>query len=110
VFFVFFFILRVDQYIIDEHHDKLVQILHKVLVHQILIVGWGFSQSKINHHILVQTIPENEGSLREVTFLYLQLILSRSKIDFRDHTRNMELIKQTFNPRQRVLVLDSNLI
>jgi hypothetical protein len=43
MFFKFFFILRVDQYIIDEHHDKLVQILYKDFVHQIHKVGWGIS-------------------------------------------------------------------
>jgi hypothetical protein len=42
MFLMFFFALRVDQYVIDEHHIELVQILHKVLVHEIYIVGWGF--------------------------------------------------------------------
>jgi hypothetical protein len=77
MFLMFFFILRVDQYIIDEHHDKLIQILHKFLVHQIHIVGQDFNQFKIHHHLLVQTIPQNEGRLQKVTFSYLQLILSR---------------------------------
>jgi hypothetical protein len=62
MFFVFFFILRVDLYVIDEHYDELVQIFHKVIVHQIHIVGWGFSQSKRCHRILIRTIPQNEGS------------------------------------------------
>jgi hypothetical protein len=93
MFFMLFFALGVNQHTIDEHYDELVQILHKVLVHHILIVGWGFSQSKIHHRILVQTIPQNEGSLRKVTFLYIQLILSRSKIDLREHTCTTELIK-----------------
>jgi hypothetical protein len=61
MFFVFFFILRVDQYVIDEHHNKLVQILHNILVHEIYIVGQGFSQSKIHHYLLVRTIPQNES-------------------------------------------------
>jgi hypothetical protein len=105
-----FFALGVNQYVIDEHYDELVQIIHKVLVHQIHRVGQSISQSKINHHILVQTIPQNECNLRNVTFSYLWLILSQLKIDFIEHTCNMELIKQTINPRQRVLVLDGNLI
>jgi hypothetical protein len=37
--FMLFFTSSVDQYIIDEHHDKLVQILHENLVHQIHEVG-----------------------------------------------------------------------
>jgi hypothetical protein len=43
MFFVFFFALGVKQYVIDEHHIKLVHLLHKVLVHQNHIVGRGFS-------------------------------------------------------------------
>jgi hypothetical protein len=85
MFFVLFFILSVDQYIIDEHYDELVQILHKDLVHQIHKVGWCISQFKRHHHILIPAIPQNEGSLRNVSFSYLQLILSRSNIDFREH-------------------------
>jgi CBS domain containing-hemolysin-like protein len=39
-----------------------------------------------------------------------QLMIYRSKIDLREHTRTTELIEQIINPRQRVLVLDSYLI
>jgi hypothetical protein len=109
MFFVFFFALGVKQHIIDEHYDKLVQMFHKDLIRQIHKVGWDFYQSKMHHRLLVRTIPQNEGRLQKVTCLYFQLILSRSKIDFKEHMRTMELIKQTINPRQRVLVLDGNL-
>jgi hypothetical protein len=73
---MFFFILRVDHYTLDEHYDKLVQILHKVCVHQIHEVGRDFNQSKIHHHLLIRTIPQNEGRLQNVTSLYLRLVLS----------------------------------
>jgi hypothetical protein len=63
----FFFILRVDQYVIDFHHNKLDPILHKFLVHQIYIVGRVFNQSKIHHRLIVWTIPQNEGRLQKVT-------------------------------------------
>jgi hypothetical protein len=36
--------------------------------------------------MLVWTIPQNEGNLQNVAFLYLQLIISRSKINLREHT------------------------
>jgi hypothetical protein len=110
VFFMFFFILRVDQYIIDFHHNKLDLILHKVCVLQIHVVGQDFNQSKIHHCLIVRTIPQNEGRRRNVTFSYLHLILSRSKIDLGEHTRTTMLIKQIINPRQRAIVLDGNLI
>jgi hypothetical protein len=67
MFPVFFFILRVDQYVIDEPQNKLVQILYKFLVHHIHIVGRDLNQSKIYHRLLVRTIPQNEGRLQNVT-------------------------------------------
>ena len=33
-----FFILGVDQDIIDEHHDKLIQVLHKDFVHNAILI------------------------------------------------------------------------
>jgi hypothetical protein len=71
-----FFTSLVDQYIIDEHHDILVQILHKNLVHQIHKVGWCISQSKRHRHILIQTIPQNECSLQYVALLNIELMIS----------------------------------
>jgi hypothetical protein len=68
---VFFFSLGVSQYTINEYYDELVEILHKYLVYQIHKVGQGSSQSKIHHHLLVWTIPQNEGRLWKVTFSYL---------------------------------------
>jgi hypothetical protein len=52
--------------IIDEYHKKLVEILHKDLVHQIHKVGQGISQYKRHQRILVQTIPQNVGSIQNV--------------------------------------------
>jgi hypothetical protein len=96
--FVSSFILSADHYIIDEYYDELVQILHKDLAHQIHNIGWTISQPKRHHRLLEQTIPQNEGSFRKVTLSYLQLILSRSKINFREHTQTTELTKQIINP------------
>jgi hypothetical protein len=93
MFFGFFFALGVNQYTIDEHYDKLVKVFHKDRVHQIHIVSRGSSQSKIHHCILVWTIPPIVGNLWKVTCLYFQLILSRLKINFREHTCTMEMIK-----------------
>jgi hypothetical protein len=93
MFFVSSCNLSADKYIIDEYYDELVQILHKDLAHQIHKIGLSICQSNRRHRIFVQTIPQNEGSFWKVTSSYLQLILSRPKIDFREHMHTMELIK-----------------
>jgi hypothetical protein len=50
---MFFFTLGVDQYTIDDHDNKLVQILHKNIVHQI-----------------------HKGTLHHVDLSYLHLMIS----------------------------------
>jgi hypothetical protein len=74
--------------IIDEYHKKLVEILHKDLVHQIHKVGQGISQYKRHQRILVQTIPQNVGSIQNVK-LERRLILENTHphhgVDETDH-------------------------
>jgi hypothetical protein len=48
--------------------------------------------------------------LRYVALSNPQLMVSRPKIGLREHTCTTELIKHIINPRQRILVLDGNLI
>ena len=43
---MFLFVLRLDQYIINEHHDELIQKLHKHLVHHVHEIGRCVSQTK----------------------------------------------------------------
>ena len=40
------FILRVDQYIGNEHHDELIQKFHKHFVHHVHEIGRRVSQTK----------------------------------------------------------------
>ena len=61
-----FFILGVDQNIVDENHDELVEVLHEHLVHEIHEIGRGIGQSEGHHGILKKSIPCGEGSLGNV--------------------------------------------
>jgi hypothetical protein len=42
--FMLFLVLRVDQDVINEDHDKLIQLYHEYRVHQVHEVSWGISQ------------------------------------------------------------------
>ena len=61
--FMFFLRLGVNENVINKHHDKLIQIFHKHLVHQIHEKGWGISESKRHNGTFKQTIPSCEGGL-----------------------------------------------
>jgi hypothetical protein len=53
---MFFSASRIDKYVINEDNDKLIQILHEDLVHEVHEVGWGVGRSKRYHSELVLTI------------------------------------------------------
>src|SRR5688572_13200776 len=55
-------------------------------------------------------IPCPKSSLRNITFPHPQLVISGTKVYFREITRSLELIKQVINSRQRISVLDSHFI
>jgi hypothetical protein len=60
---ILFFIFGVDQDVINEHHDKLVQLWHEYEVHQVYEMCRSFGESKQHNQILIQLI---ECSLRNV--------------------------------------------
>jgi hypothetical protein len=61
--FMFLPTLRKDQDVINEDHDKLVQLFHENRVHQVHEVSEGIGQTKRHHRILIKTISGGESSL-----------------------------------------------
>jgi hypothetical protein len=71
-----FLILRVDQYIVNEDHDKLVQLRQEYGVHQVHEMCRSIGESKRYNQILIQSIPGGEGSLRDVFRMNLDLMVT----------------------------------
>jgi hypothetical protein len=105
-----FLILRVDQDVFNEDHDKLVQLRHEYGVHQVHKVCRSIGESKRHNQILIQFIPGGEGSLRDVFQMDLDLMVTRTEIDLREDLRTGMLIKKDVDAGQHVLVLDSDSI
>jgi hypothetical protein len=76
MFLMLFFILGVDQDIINEDHDKLVQLWHEYRVHQVHKVCRSIGESKRHNQILIQPIPGGEGGLRDVFRTDLNLMVT----------------------------------
>jgi hypothetical protein len=60
------FTLGIDQDVVNEDHDKLVQLWHEYGVHQVHEMCRSISESKRYNQILVQPVPGGEGSLRDI--------------------------------------------
>jgi dynactin complex subunit len=103
-----FFILRVDQDIINEHHDKLVQLWHEYEVHQVHQMCRSIGESKRHNQILIQSVPGRECSLRNVFWTDLDLMITRPNVDLGEDLTTGKLIKKNVDAGQRIFVLDSN--
>jgi hypothetical protein len=79
--FMLFFFVGVDQNGVNEDHDKLVQLRHEYGVHQVHEMCKSIGESKRHNQILIQLIPGGEGSLRDVFWTDLDLMVTRMEID-----------------------------
>jgi dynactin complex subunit len=66
VLLMLFFILEVDQNIINEDHDKLVQLWHEYGVYQVHKMYMSINESKQHNQILIQPIPNGEVCFRNI--------------------------------------------
>jgi hypothetical protein len=81
IFLMRFLILRIDQDVINEDHIKLVQLCHEYGVHQVHEMSRSIGQPKIHHQILIETVSSGENSHQNIFFTYLDLMVTRSKIN-----------------------------
>jgi hypothetical protein len=76
-----FLILGVDQDVVNEDHDKLVQLRHEYGVHHVHEMCRSISESRQHNQILIQPIRGGEGSLRDVFRTDLDLMVTQTEID-----------------------------
>jgi hypothetical protein len=95
-----FFILGVEQDVVNENHDKLVQLRHEYGVHQVHEMCRSIGESKRHNQILIQPIPGGEGSLRDVFQMDLDLMVTRTEIDLRKDLSTGKLIKKNVDAGQ----------
>jgi hypothetical protein len=105
---ILFFTLGIDQDVINEYHDKLVQLRHEYGVHHVHEICRSIGESNRHNQILIQPIPSGEGGLRNVFRVDLNLIITRTKIDIEKDFSTSKLIEKNVDVGQRIFVLDSD--
>jgi hypothetical protein len=103
-----FFTIGIDQDVVNEDHDKLVQLRHKYGVHQVHKMCRSIGESKRHNQILIQPVPGGESGLRNVLWTDLDLMITRMKIDLGKDFRTGKLIEKNINAGQWIFVLDSD--
>jgi hypothetical protein len=68
----------------------------------------SIGESKQHNQILIQLIPGEECSLRNVFWTDLDLVIARMEIVLRENLSTNKLIKNNVNAGQKILVLDDD--
>jgi hypothetical protein len=82
---MFFHTPRIYKNVVNEYHDKLVQLRHKDRVHQVLEVCWCIHQSKWHDKIFEETISCSESCLGYIFGTNLDLMIAGADINLREH-------------------------
>jgi hypothetical protein len=104
VLLMLFFILGVDQDVVNEYHGKLVQLRHEYGVHQVHEMCRSIGESKQHNQILIQPVPGRECSLTNVLWMDLDLMITRMKIDLGEDLSTGKLIEENVDVGQRIFV------
>jgi hypothetical protein len=89
-----YFILGVDQDVINEDHNKLVQLQHEYGVHQVYEMCRGVGESERHNQILIQPIPGRECGLMNIFWADLDLMVAQTKIDLGEDLNIGKMIKK----------------
>jgi hypothetical protein len=103
-----FFILRVDQDVINEDHNKLVQLQHEYEVHQLHEMCWSIGESKQHNQILVQPILGGQDDFSNIFRTDLDLMITQTEIDHGKDLSTGKLIKKNVDAGQKIFVLDGD--
>jgi hypothetical protein len=103
-----FFTLGIDQDVVNEDHDKLVQLWHEHGVHPVHEMCRSIGESKRHNQILIQPVPGREGSLRDIFRMDLDLMMTRTEINLGKDSCTGKLIKENVDAGQQILVLDGD--
>jgi hypothetical protein len=107
---VFFLVFRIDEDIIDKDHDKLIELRHEYGVHEVHEVGRCVSESEGHDQEFVKTITSGKSGFWNIAWSNLDLVVARTKVNFREDFGTSQLIKQNINSRKWVFVFDSDCI
>lgn len=74
---------QIDQYGVNEDHNKLIQIWPENPIHHVYEYRWGISKPEGRHHELVMAITSPKSSPRHILCLNLELEIAGQQINFR---------------------------
>src|SRR6478752_8408428 len=99
-----------DENVIEIDDDKVVQELAENVVHQILEGSWGVGQSEGHNAILVVAIARTKGRFPFVAVRDPHKVVAAAEINLGEHLGRPEAVDGFADQRERVAVLDGDLV
>jgi hypothetical protein len=83
--FMFFHTLRIYKYVVDEDHNKLVQLRHEYKVHEMHEVCRCIRQPKRHDKILIKPVSHRESRLGDIFNTNFNLMIAGAEINLGEH-------------------------
>src|SRR5690242_1401601 len=103
---MFSLVAREDQNVIQINDHKLIKILTKDIIHQVLEDCRGVRETKGHNNILEMTISSTECCFPFVTWPDPDKIVSTPEINLREFSSEAEPVEKVVYQWQRIAVLD----
>ncbi|PHT40499.1 hypothetical protein CQW23_19353 [Capsicum baccatum] len=101
--------MGIDKDIINENYEEQVQVLFENPIHQVHESYRGICKSKRQLEIQSDH-PSSEVCLRNVTFSDSKMMISRFEVYLREIIGTLQLVEESINFREWILVLDCDFV
>jgi hypothetical protein len=108
--FMFFLRPGVNKDVINKDDNKIVEVFHEHLIHEVHEIGESIGQSKGHHYVFEQSVMSGKGSLGYILLSYFQLVISGWEVNFLKDSSSIHLVKQVLDFGFGILILDSHLV
>ena len=82
---MFFFTFEIDKNVVNENHDKLIQLRHEHRVHEVHEVSRGIDQPKWHNQILIEPVSGREGRLGNILSSDFYLMITGVEVNFLEY-------------------------
>lgn len=80
------------------------------MIHKVYKSRQGVIESKRHHWELIMTIPSSQICFRYIIIFHPKVVISQTLMNFRKVTCQLEFIKQTADPKKKILIVYRDLI
>src|SRR3954451_5446072 len=97
----------IDQDVVEINYNAVVEERTEDVVDKALKGSRGIGEAERHHCELIMTVAHAKGRLWDIFILNADLVITRAKVEFGEHSCALDTIKDLIDARKRVLIFDS---